>query len=218
MNDNQNKNISNLTSLDLDRISQPAVKKLLKRHISEGMDDFNDIVSTYKKGGDLTDYSIHNASYSYPINRDKVWQHYIDANPSDAWNGKMLSFGVLISKSSKSVLYPGGEYEGAKAGQVLYLNLNLILGQFQLAVAHEIIGVNHEEKYMDLSYVVGAESIGMQHIAFIDNEDGSTLIKHTTYYQSDSKFRDKIIYPYFHTRVVNDYHNNMKLTMKNLRD
>ena len=159
MESNENQKISMLSKLDLNLISQPAVKKLINRHISEGMDQFNDIVSTYKKGDDLSNYSIHNASYSYPINRDKVWQQYIEGNPSEAWNGKLLSFGALISKNSESVLYPGGKYEGAKAGQVLYLNLNLLLGQFQLAVAHEIIVVNHEEKYMDLSYVVGADSI-----------------------------------------------------------
>lgn len=218
MDNSENQRISMLSKLDLNRVSQPAVKKLINRHISEGMDQFNDIISTYKKGDDLSNYSIHNASYNYSINRDKVWQHYIEGNPSEAWNGKLLSFGVLVSKSSESVLYPGGKYEGAKAGQVLYLNLNLILGQFQLAVAHEIIGVNHEEKYMDLSYVVGADSIGMQHIEFIDKGDGTTFIKHTTYYRSDSKFRDKVIYPYFHTKVVNDYHNNMRLTFKDLEE
>jgi hypothetical protein len=218
MNNNEKQKDSILSKMDLNRISQPAVKKLINRHISEGMDQFDDIVSTYKKEDDLSNYSIHNASYSYPINRDEVWQHYIDGNPSEAWNGKLLSFGVLISKDSESVLYSGGKYEGAKGGQVLYLNLNLLLGQFQLAVAHEIIEVNHEEKYMDLSYVVGADSVGMQHIEFIDNQDGTSLVKHTTYYRSDSKFRDKVIYPYFHTKVVNDYHNNMRLILKDLKE
>ena len=213
MNNIDNQEISTLSNVDLNRIKQPAVKKLIGRHISEGMDNFDDIVSTYKKGEDLSGYSIHKAIYNYPIERDKVFEKYIVTNPSESWNGKLLSFGVLISKSTHSVLYSGGKYEGAKAGQVLYLNLNLIMGQFQLAVAHEIIGVNHEEKYMDLSYVVGAESVGMQHIEFIDNGDGTTTIKHTTHYKGGSNFRDKFVYPYFHTRVVNDYHNNMRFTI-----
>jgi len=215
MNNNENQKISKLSNLKLTRISQPAVKKLISRHISEGMDNFDDIISTYKKGEDLSDYRIHRAIYDYPIERDKVFEKYITTNPSESWNGKLLSFGVLISKSTDTVLYSGGTYEGAKAGQVLYLNLNLIMGQFQLAVAHEIIEVNNEKKYMDLSYVIGAESIGMQHIEFSDNGDGTTTIKHTTHYKGESKFRDKFVYPYFHTKVVNDYHNNMRITIMN---
>ncbi len=213
MNNKENQEISSLLNVDLNRIAQPAVKKLIKKHISEGMDNFEDIVSTNKQGEDLSGFRIHNALYIYSVDRDKVWSKYINENPSEAWNGKLLSFGVLVSKNSQSVLYSGGTYEGAKAGQVLYLNLNLFLGLFQLAVAHEIIEVNHEKKYMDLSYVVGAESVGMQHIEFIDNGDGTTNVKHTTFYKGESNFRDKFIYPYFHTKVVNDYHNNMRITI-----
>lgn len=209
-----NQGISELSSVDLNRISQPAVKSLIERHINEGMDNFDDIVSTYKKGDDLSSYRIHTEVYNYSIERNIVFKKYITQNPSEAWNGKLLSFGVLISKSTHSVLYPGGIYEGAKAGQVLYLNLNLIMGMFQLAVAHEIIGVNHEKKYMDLSYVVGADSVGMQHLEFVDNGDGTTTINHITYYKGESAFRDKYIYPYFHTKVVSDYHHNMKLALE----
>jgi hypothetical protein len=209
-----NRGISELSNIDLNRISQPAVKKLIKNHISAGMDNFDDIVSTYEDGGDLSAHNIHRAVYHYPIDRDTVFEKYISQNPSDAWNGKLLSFGALISKSSHAVLYAGGTYEGAKAGQVLYLNLNLIMGLFQLAVAHEIIGVNQDKKFMDLSYVVGAESVGMQHIKFIDNGDGTTTIEHITHYKGESKFRDKYIYPYFHTKVVNDYHHNMRLALE----
>jgi hypothetical protein len=178
------------------------------------MDNFDTIVSTYKNGDDLSKHSIHHVVYPYSIDRDTVFEKYISQNPAEAWNGKLLSFGILVSKNSHSVLYRDGTYEGAKAGQVLYLNLNLMMGMFQLAVAHEIIEVNHEKKTMDLSYVVGAESIGMQHIQFIDNGDGSSKVDHTTHYKSDSKFRDKYIYPHFHTKIVNDYHHNMKLALE----
>ena len=209
-----NQQINALSNVDLSRINQPAVKKLIERHISEGMDNFDHIVSTYNKGDDLSKYLIHTETYHYPIERDLVFDKYISENPSDAWNGKLLSFGALVSKRTHSVLYPGGAYEGAKAGQVLYLNLHLLNGLIKLAVAHEIIGVNHEEKYMDLSYVVGADSVGMQHIKFVANGDGTTTIEHITYYTGDSMFRAKYIYPYFHTKVVNDYHNNMKLILE----
>jgi len=209
-----NQGISALSNVDLNRIKQPAVQKLISRHISEGMDDFDDIVSTYKQGDDLSKYLIHTETYHYPLERDKVFEKYISQNPSEAWNGKLLSFGMLVSKSTKSVLFPGGKYEGAQTGQVLYLNLNMLMGMIKLAVAHEIIGVNRKEKYMDLSYVVGADSVGVQHIKFVDDGDGSTTVEHITYYTGDSMFRAKYIYPYFHTKVINDYHNNMKLALE----
>ena len=213
MENKDNSGIDRLEKIDMNRIVQPAVKKLLKTHINKGMNVFDEIENTYKDGDDLLKYNVHHGFFNFDKSCDDVWEHYMNSNPSEAWNGKLLSFGVLVSKSSHSVLYPGGKYEGAKAGQVLYINLNLLFGQYQLAVSHEIIKVDHENKYMDLSYVKGAESEGMQHIEFIDNGDGGTTIKHTTYYKSDSKFRDKVIYPIFHTLAINDYHNNMKLTL-----
>jgi len=214
MNKIKNQNIDKLSSLDKGQIIQPSVKKLIDKHIKKGMDKFEDIESTFKPMNELNGYLYHETEYSYPFNVDIVFEKYTSQNPSEAWNGKLLSFGLLVSKETKSVLYPGGNYEGAKAGQILYLNLNLFSGLVKLAVAHEIIEINYEKKQMVLSYIVGAESVGVQILDFIDNKDGTTKLKHITYYKGDSKFRSKYIYPYFHTKVVNDYHKNMSMVLR----
>lgn len=214
MNSPENLNIAKLSSLDFSRIKQPTVVALMKTHIKTGMDDFEAIKSTYKPGGAIDNYRLHFRKYVVRDSVNKVWESYITTNPSEAWNGKLLSFGALISKSSHSVLYPGGRYEGARAGQVLYLNLSLLMGRVQLAVAHEIIGVYPEKREMLISYVKGAESLGMQSIRFKALCPNQTEIEHATYYRSDSAFRDRFIYPFFHTLAVNDYHRNMRLAIK----
>lgn len=207
------KNIYSLKEIDLSHITEEPVKKLIAEHIRAGMVDFDNVVSTYTKGEDLSDFSLHERIYHLPAPVPAVWEHYTQSNPSEAWNGKSLKFGMLISKKTHSVLYPGDDYEGGMAGQVLYISLKFLGGLIKLGVAHEIIEVNHNEKFMELSYVKGGASWGMQHIAFTDGGNGSTRIVHTTRYKSHSPFRDKIIYPGFHTKVVNEYHANMLRTL-----
>ena len=41
-------------------------------------------------------------------------------------------------------------------------------------------------------------------------ENGKTEVSHHTFYRSGSWFRDKFIYPYFHTKAINEFHGNVR--------
>ena len=89
------------------------------------------------------------------------------------------------------------------------MNLNVFKGLIQLAVSYEIMEINDEARFFEFSYIKGGKSIGMQRIELHSLANNRTQIKHITHYKSDSKFRDKYIYPYFHSMVLQEYHLNL---------
>jgi hypothetical protein len=139
-----------------------------------------------------------------------IWKGYISENPSNSWNGRKVSFGVLLQKFPNNIFYNHDPILGVYTGQVYFLNLKLLKGICNIPVAFEIITVDTTELVIEFSYIEGNKSNGFQQIKFVDNGNGSTEIMHTSYFKSDSDFRDKWIYPYFHKKIVNDFHRNMR--------
>lgn len=185
------------------------IRAFIKEQIDNNVLTLNDLKSTYTKGDDLSDYLLHEEIYKIPHPLEKVWDHYMKANPSEIWKGNMLSFGLMVSKQDDEIMYIGEEYTEAKVGQIFYINLNILGGLIKVAVSHEIITVEPEKNYFELSYVEGSKSIGKQRISFFKTAEGNTRIVHTTHYKSDSNFRDRFIYPYFHSKAIGEYHSNM---------
>lgn len=160
----------------------------------------------------LQRYQIHEDSFHVPVPREEVWNHYLTADPNLAWNGKIINFALMLSKSDGKIMYRHDQYSGAKVGQVFYLNLS-ILGLLHIGVAHQIIGIDHDSYFFELSYVEGSESRGKQRISFHATSIESTKIVHTTHYRSDSSFRDRYVYPYFHDKAIHEYHENMERSL-----
>ena len=82
------------------------------------------------------------------------------------------------------------------------------LGLLNIPVAFEITKVDHEKKIIEFTYLKDNKSNGRQTLYFSE-QDGVTTIKHDTIYSSGSDFRDKNLYPYFHTVALDDFHNRM---------
>jgi hypothetical protein len=133
-------------------------------------------------------------------------------NIDDVWNGNMVSFGMGYCKRQDKVSYLEDQYSGMEAGQIIFLNLN-IFGLASLAVAHEIKEVNEAEKFFKLSYMSHGKSEGSQWIRLIPTLEGHTEVQHETLYKSESSFRDKRIYPMFHTRAISEFHNSVRKKM-----
>jgi hypothetical protein len=197
-----------MKQIDLEKIPQKSIRSFIQEQMGNNINAFSDLQSTYSKGQDLSTFRIHEKIYKVGHPPEKVWDHYMNANPNEVWNGAMLSFGLMVSKNDGGIMYIGEEYNGAKVGQVFYISLN-IFGLVNVAVSHEMISIVPEKKYFELSYVEGSKSKGKQRITFFKTSDGNTRIVHTTYYKSDSDFRDNYIYPFFHTKAIGEYHDNM---------
>ncbi|PZX60186.1 hypothetical protein LV84_00456 [Algoriphagus ratkowskyi] len=172
--------------------------------------DFSQLKSLCYKSNDSS-YHEHLETYIYEENFDTVWDAYYFISPEKAWSGKMLHFHRQYCRQSGEEVFPGQSYTaGLDQGQVIILNLHVFAGLIKLQVGHEIVEINKDKKMIKICYLENSKSEGSQYILFKTLPNGSTEVEHKTYYKSGSIFRDKFIYPYFHTKAINEFHGNVR--------
>lgn len=198
-----------MDQIQLERIPQKELRDFIRQQLGHNYTSFDRLSPTYRPGDNLGRYYYHEKDYYYNQSKDQLWDHYLSVNPAVAWNGNMLSFGLMVSKKDSQIMYVDDPFPGASVGQVLFVNVEVLGKLIKLPVAHEIIAINYEKYYLEVSYVRGGKSAGKQRISFYKNQDDTTRINHSTYYRSDSDFRDLLIYPYFHTQAIDEYHQNV---------
>lgn len=158
-----------------------------------------------------TDYHEHFEKYVYDQPFDEVWETYVKIEPAKAWAGKMLHFNQLYSRETGEEVFPGQEYSGGMgAGQVIILNLHIFNGLIKLIVGNEVMEVDKTKKLIRICYLEISKSEGSQFIQFKTLPNGKTEVSHKTLYKSGSWLRDKFIYPYFHTKTINEFHENVR--------
>lgn len=204
------------SGIDLKRIPQEKIRILLASQF-KGLDplQYNVLQPTYHKGQDLKGYHYLESAYMCRDLPEKVWETYRVTSPAESWNGSMVSFGLLISKHEKSVMYRDDKYfAGIDTGQVLLVNLKIMKGLYNLAVGLEIIDIDTLRKSITFSYIKGGKSRGEQTLYFIPTRKGYTEILHQTAFKGDSFIRDNLLYPYFHRIAINEFHRNMKKCLR----
>ncbi len=199
-----------MEDIDFEKIQFNEIKKLIKTQMKNGVSTFGDLRETYFPGEDLLQHKIHEMDFYFDAPLENVWDHYLTAEPSIVWNGKMISFGLMVSEKTNEIIYPGDSCPDAGPGQVFYVCLKIIGEFLKIAVSHKIIGIDHDNKIMTLSYVEGGETVGKQDIKLSETADGNTKITHTTFYKGKPGFREKYLYPFFHTKAIKEFHNNLK--------
>lgn len=173
--------------------------------------DFTKLNSLCYQEKDST-YHEHLETYSYDESFDTIWDAYINIPPEKAWGGKMIHFHRLYSRKTKEEIFPGQVYLGGMVeGQVLILNLHVFSGAIKLLVGHEVMEINKDKKLIRICYLENSKSEGSQFISFKTLPNGKTEVSHKTFYRSGSLFRDKFIYPYFHTKAINEFHGNVRI-------
>lgn len=191
-------------------IKQKTVRKYIASQLDENKHLFTDIQPSWTSDIDLSLFSKNEMSFLLNGNFKDIWQGYMSENPSNSWNGRKVSFGVLLQKFPNNIFYNHDPISGINTGQVYFLNLKILKGICNVPVAFEIVTVDTTEKILEFSYIKGNKSSGMQQIKFLDFGNGNTQIMHTSYFKSDSHFRDKRLYPFFHKKIVRDFHRNMR--------
>ncbi|MBN7812098.1 hypothetical protein J0A68_14185 [Algoriphagus sp. H41] len=160
-------------------------------------------------------YHRHFEKYSYDRPLEEVWKAYVDIDPARAWSGKMIHFNQLYSRETGEEVFPGQEYLGGMGvGQVIILNLHVLGGAVKLTVGHEVMEIDPSKGLIRICYLENSKSEGSQFIRFKSLKNGQTEVSHTTFYRSGSWFRDKVIYPYFHTKAINEFHGNVRRAME----
>lgn len=117
--------------------------------------------------------------------------------------------GIIYSKKLNRIFYKGDKNIGIEEGQIFYLNLKLIFGIKNLGVGLEVTNIDAQNKSIKFCYLNHGVSEGTQEIKFIPTTNGYSIITHETRYRSDSKFRDKHLYPGFHHKFVKELQENL---------
>tara|TARA_R110002049_G_scaffold64747_2_gene170483 strand:+ start:1301 stop:1966 length:666 start_codon:yes stop_codon:yes gene_type:complete len=198
----------NILSINFNEIKFKKVKEFINQQKANKIIQFIDVKGSYNEAENKT-YKKHHQSYLILKPLDEVWANYKSTSPAQSWNGKMLNFGCLISKKSNRVSYKSDAYQGAEVGQVFYVNLKLLKGLYNLAVAFEVTRLSEENHTIEYSYVHGGKTQGKQWMEMTSTPEGYTRISHFTLYKSASEFRDVLIYPYVHELAITEFHQNM---------
>ena len=201
--------------IDLNRIHQEKVRSLIVDQFSEtSLLECSILEPTFRKGQSLTGYRHLESAYFLREETSKVWKSYQVTSPAQSWNGNMVSFGLLISKPERTILYMDDlGYSGIDTGQVFYINLRILKGLYNLAVGLEIVDIDSVIRSITYSYIKGGKSRGEQTIFFVPTKRGNTRIIHQTAFKGSSFIRDRYLYPWFHRLAINEFHRNMRRSL-----
>jgi len=170
---------------------------------------------------ELKDFSFHEKHYMVNFPIDIVWDIYENTKPNECWSGPLA---VYKNSYLNSTFYDFKEVNHPSFGEDCIYLLKLKLIPFiKITVIFQLTKLNRSEKIIEMTYGMDNTSHGKQTIQFIA-EGNKTLIKHSTYFKSKSKFRDKYLYPKFHVKYIDEFHaniqkgliaNNAKITIVN---
>lgn len=200
---------ANFNEINFNKIEQKKIREYIHLQEQKGYSLLEIRPSLYKEST-IDGFRTETREYFLKGNLQDVWKHYTCTNPGKLWNGKKVTFGMLFSKKEKRIVYKNDYISSLDTGQVVYLNLKFMSGLANLAIVFEFITVDNEKRIIEFSYIDGHITEGKQQLQFIETPRGYTQIIHTSFYKSKSILRDHFLYPYFHTRVTNEFHRNMK--------
>lgn len=197
-------------AVDLRKIRQKKVRKFIDHFGLHSTSGFTRMQAAGYCAADGNTYHKHHKTFIIRQRPDLVWDAYMKIHPRDAWTGEMVSFGVQYCTRLNRVHYLHDECNGIEEGQIIILNLRLLWGALNIAVAHQIAEVNHSEMMFKLCYMVGGASAGSQWISLKPTGDGHTMVSHDTLYKSGSNFRDTKLYPALHTKAITEFHDSVR--------
>lgn len=200
--------------IDLSRILPKKIIDFIHSHNLYQLADFAKLQSFCRKKTDTANFREHSKTYQVDHCAEDLWAVYKTIHPKYAWNGNMIQYGMYYSRTENKLVYIDDEYTGAAVGQIVFIQLRVLGGLVKLAVGHEITAVNDDEKYLETSYLHKGKSLGSQRIYIKEGKNGGAEITHHTIYKSDSKLRDKLLYPFFHTKAITEFHTNIRNHLK----
>ncbi|MBN1185734.1 MAG: hypothetical protein JXB49_25860 [Bacteroidales bacterium] len=198
-----------LEDIDLARVHQKKIRQFIHMQLDNNILNLSDVQGSSKVVESFDGFSRMENTFLVNEDLKKVWEKYLTVSPTESWNGRIISFGLLFSKNTGSVLYnDDDEFDGVDTSQVLYVNLKL-LGFYNLPVGFEITQIDTANRIIAFSYIEGGKVQGIQRLHFTSTTEGFTQIEHSSTFKSDSRFRDRYLYPHFHEKAITEFHRNV---------
>ena len=196
--------------IDLNRINNEQVVSFIHQNKLYLLKDFAALVSFSRSHPDIHNFHHHTKTFYIQKPVDEVWDAYKNIAPGLAWSGNMLKFGLQYCRKQNTLSYVDDDYKGAAVGQIVLIRVNFLGGLAKIAVGHEITALNDEERMLETCYLLKGKSLGSQQIRLKESVDGFTEITHHTIFKSGSRFRDKVLYPFLHTKAIKAFHDNIR--------
>lgn len=195
---------------DLSRISSEQLVAFIQDNHLYCSEDFAGLESFSRSHPDFQNFYHHSKTFFIQKPIEEVWDAYKNIPPKDAWCGNMFEFGLQYNRQQNTITYADDGYNGAAVGQILLICLKILRGLVRIVVGHEITAVNDKERMLETCYLLNGKSRGSQQIRLSSTKEGYTEITHHTIYKSNSYFRDKVLYPFLHTKAIKTFHGNIR--------
>lgn len=199
-----------IDSVDYNKIHHKKVRKLISMQKEYGLKTFDEINTVCYDSYDSLDYNTFEKSQIIRQDINRVWDNLIHQSPSEEFDGRIVTFGLLYSKHHHNLLYKNEAVTGIEEGQILFFNLRMLRGIKNLAVGLEVTRLDNEEKIIEYCYVDHGDTRGTQKFILKSTAEGFTEIKQITKYQCKSRLRDRRLYSFFHERIVNELFKSIK--------
>lgn len=196
----------NVADIDFSKVPKPSLGTFFRKE---------NITSLFQLGTACYDkahepYLSHRKVYhsDHPI--EDVWNSYVLPHPKLCWDSKMITFQFMFSIPDDKPLYRDGEFKKLAPGQIYFIDLEIIKGVLNIPVLHQIARVDDDEKVIQTCYMKTGKSEGSQWIRLKEKPGGGTEITHETLYKGTNLIRDRIFYPLFHLKAINQFHANAR--------
>ncbi len=184
---------------DKDKKEKPRREKKLK--------EFKPSVDENTK---ITDYSFHQKIYHLQAPIELVWKKYSSMVPNQTWKGPLAKYKQSYSKENNIFHYrsKGENNPNLQLESIYFLKLK-IFRFLKIGVTFQVTKIDSTNNFIELTYGQDNASHGRQRIYFFE-DDNNTIILHISNFKSDNKFRDNYLYPKFHEKYIDEFHQNIK--------
>ncbi|MEX1002698.1 MAG: hypothetical protein WDZ35_11335 [Crocinitomicaceae bacterium] len=154
---------------------------------------------------DLNEYLHHTSAYFTDFNLDYVWKSYLHVDPYELWSGPVNRLKLIYNRKD--------HFDVKKVGECTAILLELnFLKKIKLDALFIITKIDPIAHLIEFCYAKNNITHGLQRITFEQSKNG-TVIEHETYYQSNNPFRDHMLYPYFHQKCIDEFHERLNIIM-----
>jgi len=205
-----------LNDIDTSRIAQKSIRKFLQDQEKLGMVYFEDFRPSVDETTDSGRFNFNCHHFHLRQAPATAWEAFLTAQPTQIWQGHIVSCGLIYSPGSQRVIFPGEDYPGLEPGQVFFLEMRILFGLVRFPVCFVVTEVDPVQRTITFSYISSGQSKGAQTIRLIGDGQGGTEIRHSTIHRTGNVIRDRILYPIYHRKAIGEVHWNIKKELDHL--